>query len=219
MKALSKFTPDLEFSLPGPKISPSHDINGFRRPAPQFTQNTAWLAFQNGMKALHRYANRSIADSAEIAKINLQLLHQTLLTDLSYRERINASRHAAVKSGLSTVDNLLSMNDFSADLITLLPGCRTLIMSYEHYNHMYMIISGKLAINHHNDPSGDIRRFPRYKPWWKRLQNIPMKNVFGKGKVILPREDIQSGELLSALKHRCVLLRITLSAENQPFCL
>jgi len=220
MKTLTINTSALEFPIPGSRISQGqqiHKLNTLRKPLPQLTQNTAWLAFQSGMKALYRYGDRSRADSAEIVKINLQLLHQTLLVDSSYRERINANRREAIKNGLPTVDSLLAVNGFTADLVTIQPGYRTEIISCDHYNRIYMLLSGKLLIVHGNDPSVDANRYPHRMAWWKRLKNITKNNIYGKGSVIIPREDIQGGESLNALKRHCVLLRIKLSIEGHIY--
>ena len=184
------------------------------RSAPLFTTNAVWSAFEDGMKILYRYAGRSGADSTLIAKANLRLLHDTLLADTSYRERLTVAENEVPENGLSTIYNLFTSQGLRADLITLQAGCDTALSSSDLYNHMYMLIYGEVTINNTmnlqegNNQSAQQLSIHR-KSWWKQLRHSSNKNICKQRDVILFGQNDQAEKTLSALKHRCVLLRVS----------
>ncbi len=201
-------------------ISQAYRVNNSSRPAPLYATNTVWTAFQDGMKILDRYARRSGANSTLIAKANLRLLHDTLLDDPSYRERLTLAKNEMSKNGFSTAYNLFNTQGMCADLITLQPSCDTELSSNDRYNFMYMLIYGKVAVNHatdsqerNNQPDQHlpVQRLPiQRKPWWKRFRYSSNKNVCKQGDVILFGQNDPVEKILSAFEHHCVLLRISL---------
>lgn len=187
--------------------------------ATNFVTNTAWRAFQDGMKALYQYAGRSRADPILIAKANLRLLHRALLADTSYRERLTAAEHETPKNGFPTAHNLLTIQGLRADLITLQPGCDTQITSCSQYNTMVMVITGEVAI----DPATTLlaennqpvqHRTIQRKSWWQRLPFSSNEHGYRQGDIFLLGPDDHSDKMLCALKHHCVLLKLSLSVDQ-----
>jgi hypothetical protein len=183
---------------------------------PYFADNSAWRAFQDGMKVLYRYADRSDADTSVIAKANLRLLHHTLLADPSYRERLKTAGQELPVNGLPVISNLLNIQGLCADLITLQAGCDTQTAARKQVSRMYMVISGKVVTNcamalpgRNNQP---VQHRPiQRKSWWERLRHTSKDNEYSKGDVILFAQEKHGEKMLGALENHCVLLGISLS--------
>ncbi len=189
------------------------------RPAPLYTTNTVWSAFQDGMDILNRYAGRSGANSTLIAKENLRLLHDTLLADPSYRERLTTAENEAPENG-SALYNLFNSQGFCADLITLEPGCYIHISNNDLYSQMYMLIDGEASIINatslheaNNQPARHLST--QHKSWWNRLRHSSNKNICKQRDVILIGHNGQVEKTLSALEHHCMLLKISLPIPHQ----
>lgn len=183
--------------------------------------NTVWRAFQDGMKILYQHAGRSRVDFTLIAKANLRLLHDTLLADPSYRERLTIAENEVPLRNSPMIDNLFISEGLCADLITLQPGCDAKLSSSDHHNHMYMLIYGKVVVNQAANllwGNNEFSQHPRIqtRSWWKKLLHSSKTNVCKQRDIILFGQNDPIGKTVCALEHRCILLRISFSATYHP---
>ena len=180
-----------------------------------YATNSVWRAFQAGMGVLYQYAGRSNADPILIAKANLRLLHQTLLNEPSYRDKVMKAEHEIPNNGNPAIVNLLTMDGLTADLMTLQQDCETHLTSCDQYNRMVMIIVGKVSVYNTtrspNSGHSPAQGCPAtHKSWWGKTKDDLDKKVFGQEDVILLGQNDHKEKRLNPLNH-CVLLNISLS--------
>jgi hypothetical protein len=207
----------LESLNPNPGLTEISGANSLSRLDTFYTTHAVWRAFQDGMKSFYQYAGRSTADSTLIAKANLRLLHHTLLDEPSYRERVLAAKHESPENGIPAIINLLTINGLSAELITLQSGCDARFTPCKLHNRMVMIVFGKVVISNNINSSANNNQLAQHRPilhesWWNQLRHASDKNVFKYEDIILLGQNDHEEKTLSALKHHCVLLNISLSA-------
>ena len=172
-------------------------------------RHAAWGAFQAGMQILQRYANKSTADPVAIAKANLRLLHQSLLTDPTYQKTLKAANSAMPAKGLPTLHALLATHELQAELITLQKDTVIQLAARQQGIAMLMPITGRASINSEKDQS------PRKNDhWWRHLGQPKLKKSLNlnlnNGDVMLISPGQREGHMLSTKGSSCILFSVFL---------
>lgn len=176
----------------------SHPTNTKNSP-----KHAAWGAFQAGMQILQRYASKSTADPVAIAKANLRLLHQSLLTDPAYQKTLNAANSTTPAEGLPTLHALLATRELQAELISLQKDAVIQLAARQQGIAMLMPITGCASINSEKDQS------PRKNDhWWRRMGPSKLEKSLNNGDVMLVSPGQSEGYILNAKGNSCILFSV-----------
>lgn len=176
------------------------------------SENAVWAAFRSGMEVFFRYANRSEADSYEIARSNLRLLHRTLLNDPIYREILKAVKASLADHGVTST--LFSTPDLSVKLTSIKKNCESKFFSDQCNLNMALVISGNATINHPG--SSLVNENSVWKPysWIYWGSNIDNQYYKKEGDIILFNTWDRETDIVFANKKDCILLQVQLSAQD-----
>ncbi len=175
------------------------------------TPHAAWGAFQAGMQILQRYANKSPADSATIAKANLRLLYQSLLADPIFLKTLKTTNSAIADKSLPTLHTLLATQELQAELITLPKNSKIPLATRQKGIAMLMLIAGHADIDLIKDPP-----LQKNNHWWDRLKHPKPNKSFKQGSVILISPSQNEEHILSTEENGCILFSIFLPKASRP---
>lgn len=118
------------------------------------SQNTIWLAFLSGMRELSRRSGRSTVNPDAIACSNLRLVHQTLLSDISYRNLLKNLKHNLDRGVLTKSINLLDINGLCANLVCVQYG-QMFSLYTDHKLSINLVIFGRINRESNNNSKTD----------------------------------------------------------------
>ncbi len=174
-------------------------------------KHAVWNEFRAGMDIMQRYAKHSHANTDDIAKSNIQLLHRALLSDPAYRRSLKEVNSDAADRKLPTLFKLLATREIQADLISVCKGCSIQLASRSSSLAMFLAVSGTALINKRSpSPSHNHEDEPRKRSWWPQPRSRKNGRPCKAGDVMLVPPGRNEGDRLEALNQNCVILSVFL---------
>lgn len=170
-----------------------------------------WKEFRAGMDIMHRYAKHSRANSDDIAKSNLQLLHRSLLSDPLYRRSIEKASCDADRHGLPTLQKLLATQEIRAELVSVCKGCSIPLTPCDNGLAMFLAVSGTARVNRRDaQPTSGSDEKNHKRGWWSKSHPAQMGKPCKTGDVVLVSPGQTGADRIEAVNQNCVFLSVTL---------
>ncbi|NOX76193.1 MAG: hypothetical protein GXP17_06160 [Gammaproteobacteria bacterium] len=174
-------------------------------------KHAVWHEFRAGMDIMQRYAKHAHANTDDITKSNIQLLHRSLLGDPVYRRSLERANGGAVNRSVPTLFKLLATREIQADLISVCKGCSIPLASHTSSQAMFLAVSGTAVIRKRSSsPPHNHEEKARKRHWWPHTRSRNNGTSCKAGDVMLVPPGRSEGDRLEALSQHCVILSVFL---------